>query len=320
LKQSHPRQNWLSRDDIVNLLDLAGFEVVHSEGALLFPKYIPIVSALLNAVLAKLPLLRQLTVTQFIVARPRHEPPAEDAAAYTVSIVVPARNEAGNIEAAIARTPAMGLWTEFIFVEGHSQDNTWETIQRVQTEHSEHRIIAARQPGKGKKDAMLTGYAYCTGDIIMILDADLTMPPEELPKFYRAIASNKGEFINGVRLVYPMEDKAMRLLNLFGNKFFSLAFSYILGQPYKDTLCGTKVFWRHDYERMAANRAYFGDFDPFGDFDLIFGAAKLALKAVQMPIHYKERTYGSTQISRFSHGWLLLKMTWVGLRKFKWWV
>jgi hypothetical protein len=142
----------------------------------------------------------------------------------------------------------------------------------------------------------------------MILDADLTVPPESLPRFYEALASNRGEFVNGVRLVYPMEKQAMRLLNLAGNKFFGLAFSWLLGQSIKDTLCGTKVLWKRDYERIAANRAYFGDFDPFGDFDLLFGAAKLNLKIVDLPIRYRERTYGTTNIQRFRHGWLLMRM------------
>ena len=151
----------------------------------------------------------------------------------------------------------------------------------------------------------------------MILDADLTVPPGDLPKFFDAIASGKGEFINGTRLVYQMEGQAMRFLNLLGNKFFSKAFTYILEQRIRDTLCGTKVLWREDYLKIAEGRKYFGDFDPFGDFDLLFGASKLNLKIVEIPIKYRERTYGSTQISRFRHGLILLKMTFFGLGKVK---
>ena len=151
----------------------------------------------------------------------------------------------------------------------------------------------------------------------MILDADLTTPPEELPKFYEAIATNKAEFVNGSRLVYPMEKEAMRFLNLVANKFFSLAFSWLLGQSIKDTLCGTKVLWKRDYEQIAANRAYFGNFDPFGDFDLLFGAAKLNLKILDLPIRYRERTYGTTNIQRWKHGWLLLRMVLFAARRLK---
>jgi ubiquinone/menaquinone biosynthesis C-methylase UbiE len=317
-KQKQPLQNWLSNADVANLLNLADFELVQREGFLLLPKRIPLLSALCNGLLAKLPGLRALTLAQFAVARPRSSPPVDKAAGCSVSIIVPARNEAGNIEAAITRTPPFGAWQEFIFVEGHSKDNTWDEIQRVKAAYPDKRIKIMQQEGKGKKDAVYKGFAHATGDILMILDADLTMPPEDLPKFYRAIADNKGEFINGVRLVYPMEHEAMRLLNLFGNKFFSMAFSYLLNQPYKDTLCGTKVMWRTDWARIQAGQSYFGDFDPFGDFDMIFGAAKLQLKAAQIPIRYRARSYGETQISRFSHGWLLLRMTWIGFVKFKW--
>jgi glycosyltransferase involved in cell wall biosynthesis len=236
---------------------------------------------------------------------------------FTVSIVIPCRNEKGNIEAAITRLPRFGLHQEIIFVDGHSTDGTVEEIERVRRQNPRYDIKVLIQDGRGKGDAVRKGFAHATGDVLMILDADLTMPPEELPKFYDAIASGKGEFINGSRLVYPMEQEAMRFLNLLGNKFFSMAFSWLLGERIKDTLCGTKVLFRKDYERIAANRAYFGDFDPFGDFDLLFGASKLNLKILEVPIRYQERTYGITNISRFQHGWLLLKMTVYGFFRLK---
>ena len=173
------------------------------------------------------------------------------------------------------------------------------------------------QDGTGKGDAVTKGIFPRDRRLLMILDADLTMPPEDLPKFYDAIVSGKGEFINGSRLVYPMEQQAMTVLNLLGNKFFSMAFSWLLGERVKDTLCGTKVLFRKDYERIAASRAYFGDFDPFGDFDLLFGASKLNLKILEVPIRYQERTYGTTNINRFQHGWLLLKMTAYGFLRLK---
>jgi glycosyltransferase involved in cell wall biosynthesis len=171
--------------------------------------------------------------------------------------------------------------------------------------------------GRGKGDAVRKGFQAAQGDVLFILDADLTVPPEDLPKFYRALVTRKGEFINGVRLVYPMEGEAMRFLNLIGNKFFSAALSWLMEQPVKDSLCGTKVLYRRDYERIANHRSFFGDFDPFGDFDLLFGAARLNLKIVDLPIRYRARTYGDTKISRFTDGWLLLKMTAFGFRKMR---
>jgi glycosyltransferase involved in cell wall biosynthesis len=240
-----------------------------------------------------------------MVARPA---PVAQARPPKVSIVVPARNEAGNIEAIFERVPKMGAETELIFVEGHSRDDTVGAIERSRRAHPERKSVFLQQTGSGKGDAVRAGFAAAEGDILMILDADLTVPPEDLPRFYDAIMSGQGELINGVRLIYPMEDKAMRFLNLIGNKSFSLAFTWLLGQSIKDTLCGTKVLWKDDYERIAANRQRFGDFDPFGDFDLIFGAAKQNMKLVDLPIRYRERTYGETNIQRYKHGLLLIRM------------
>jgi len=225
-----------------------------------------------------------------------------------VSVVVPARNEAGNIENIFRRVPEMGAGTELIFVEGHSTDDTCGVIERTAVNYPAMRAKIIRQTGCGKGDAVRAGFAEAEGDLLMILDADLTVPPEDLPRFYEVLRSGKGEFVNGVRLVYPMETKAMRFFNLVGNKFFAVAFSWLLGQKIKDTLCGTKALSRQNYELLARNRGYFGEFDPFGDFDLIFGAAKLNLKIVDLPIRYANRTYGETNIARWRHGWLLIRM------------
>lgn len=306
-------QNWLTRSDIKNLLRLAGFRTVRTWQEVLLPLPIPLLAPLCNRFLVRLWPFRYLALSNFLVARPAPRPlPADKQPEPIVSVIVPARNEEGNIPNILARTPEMGAGTEIVFVEGHSKDGTWAAIQRALQEeaaaHPERRLKAFQQTGKGKGDAVRLGFAEASGGVLMILDADLTVPPEDLPRFYEAIRSGEGEFVNGVRLVYPMEKEAMRFANLLGNKFFSLAFSWLLGQPIKDTLCGTKVLSREDYERVAANRSYFGDFDPFGDFDLLFGAAKLGLEIVEVPIRYRERTYGETNIQRWRHGWLLLKM------------
>jgi SAM-dependent methyltransferase len=311
LKAAHPQNSWLSASDVINLLRLSGWEVVCRQNRLLLPVRIPLLDILLNRWLA--PLLQWFCLTVFIVARPAGQKNSRA----TVSVIIPARNEAGNIEAAVRRTPVLGAGTELIFVEGNSRDNTWAEIQRVAREFPERKIRILQQTGRGKGDAVRAGFAAATGDILMILDADLTMPPEELPKFHEVVASGQAEFANGVRLVYPMDEKAMQFLNLCANKAFGLIFTWLLGQPLKDTLCGTKVLTRAHYEKIAANRAFFGDFDPFGDFDLLFGAAKLNLKIADVPIRYKERTYGTTNIHRWSHGWLLLRMVLFAARKLK---
>ncbi|MEI7845187.1 MAG: glycosyltransferase [Chloroflexota bacterium] len=298
-------QNWLTPQDTENLLNLAGFEVIRHQQEILFTLPIPLIRDLFNKILVKVWPFNSFAWTNLLIARPQ---PVINSENPSVSVIIPARNEAGNIESAFTRLPKMGSHTEIIFVEGHSKDDTFATIERAIQNHPEWDARLFRQNGKGKADAVRVGFEKAKGDILMILDADLTVRPEELPRFYQALVNGNGEFINGVRLIYPMQEQAMRFLNLLGNKFFSLAFSWLLGQPIKDTLCGTKVLRKSHYERIAANRAYFGEFDPFGDYDLIFGAAKQNLKIVDMPIRYQDRTYGSTNIDRWRHGLLLFRM------------
>ena len=307
-------QNWLTIDDVADLLNLAGFEVIRSWQEILWPVRTPLLAKLCNKILVKVWPFKIFAMTNFILARPCPEKLPDKP---LVSVIVPARNEAGNIAQIFARTPEMGAETELVFVEGHSQDDTFSAIEREIAAHPERKCQLHRQAGVGKGDAVRLGFACAHGDVLMILDADMTVPPEDLPRFYEALHSGRGEFINGVRLVYPMEEEAMRFFNFLGNKFFSLAFSWLLGQPIKDTLCGTKALWKQDYILIAANRKYFGDFDPFGDYDLIFGAAKLGLKIADLPIRYGARTYGATNIRRWSHGLLLLRMVCFAAGKIK---
>ena len=303
-------QNWLTREDLRTLLRLSNLEAVRFTQEILWP--LPL-GGFMNRFLVRLWPFDELALSNFVIARARPERAQEP----MVSVIIPARNESGNIKAIFERTPQMGRETELIFVEGHSKDDTYAAIEREIAAHPSTPSLLLRQTGIGKADAVRLGFCKARGTVLMILDADLTVPPEDLPRFYEALVSGKGEFINGVRLIYPMEKEAMRPLNFLGNKFFSMAFSWLLGQPIKDTLCGTKVLWKRDYDRIAANRSYFGDFDPFGDYDLIFGAAKLNRKIVDLPIRYRERTYGSTNISRWKHGWLLLRMVFFAARRIK---
>jgi SAM-dependent methyltransferase len=314
VKMPQQHQNWLSSEDIGNLLTLSGYQVVKTESRLLVPKRIPWISDFVNRYLGTLPGIRRLSISRYIVARPVGLKRKEK---FSVSILIPARNEKGNIESAVKRIPSFGEHQEILFVEGHSTDGTVEEIKRVAQTYPDKNIKWMVQDGQGKGDAVRKGFSAAQGEILMILDADLTVPPEDLPKFYRALVDDLGEFIHGSRLVYPMEKQAMRFMNVLGNKFFSMMFTWILNQRFKDTLCGTKVLFKKDYEKIQANRGYFGEFDPFGDFDLIFGAVKQNLKVLEVPIRYRERTYGSTNIDRLRHGWLLLKMTLFAYRKIK---
>ncbi len=317
-RRPQPPQNWLSMNDIINLLSITGYQSVKIGRRFLIPKPIPVISDFINRYFSQLPVINHLGLTNYVVARPAWYSNSEKVQDYTVSVIIPARNEAGNIPAAIERLPQLGKQTEVIFVEGHSKDDTWEQIQQlVQNYQGNFTLKAFQQTNKGKADAVRLGFNEATGDILIILDADLTVQPEELIKFVEVIATNRGEFINGSRLVYPYSNQAMPWLNSVANKFFALIFSFLLGQNIKDTLCGTKVLWREDYQRIANNRNYFGDFDPFGDFDLLFGAAKLNLHLVEVPVRYQERTYGKSNISHFREGLVLLGMCLHAARKIK---
>jgi ubiquinone/menaquinone biosynthesis C-methylase UbiE len=314
LKTPTPSQNWLSSEDIARFMALCDFEEIRRELRVLLPKRLLGIGPFINRFVATLPLLRRLCVRSFLLFRSRLAMLPETP---SVSVIIPVRNERGNIENAIRRLPIFAREQEIIFVEGHSGDGTLEEINRVIGAYPQRRISAAVQDGKGKGQAVRQGFDMARGDILIILDGDLTVPPEDIPKFYDVLASGRGEFANGSRLVYPLERESMRFLNLLANRLFALFLGFMLNQRLTDTLCGTKAMSRSSYRRLAQGRGYFGDFDPFGDFDLIFGAAKLNLKSVEIPVRYFPRTYGQTQISRFRHGWMLLKMALVAWWKFK---
>ncbi len=317
LKMPQPIQNWLGTKDVKNILDLAGLEVVKSGKCLLLPVYIPFISNIINTYIARFPLIRNLCLVNYFIVRQNSNYYSDKE--YSVSVIIPARNEAGNIENAVTRIPKLGKSTELIFVEGHSKDNTRDEIKRIIKKYKNKKNIffVDQGKGKGKADAVRKGFNRATGEILIILDADLTVAPEELQKFYQLLRTNKSEFVQGSRLVYPLEKDAMRFLNKLGNKFFSAIFTWLLDQDIKDTLCGTKALFKNDYNRISANRSYFGDFDPFGDYDLIFGASKLNLKMSEIPVRYYARKYGTTNISRFKHGLLLLQMTLFAAKKLK---
>ena len=316
LRAPVPRENWLPLPEIENLLELTGYQVIRSNRRMLCPAFIPVVSWFLNTCIAPLPLINRLCLVEYVVARPSVEV-SRARAEPSCSIIIPTKDEKGNIEDAITRTQELGSHTEFIFIDGHSTDGTVEEIERIMRAYPEKDIKFAFQEGKGKADAVRKAFDMATQDILMILDSDLTMPPEDLPKYYEVIASGKAEFVNGCRLVYPMDQEAMRFLNKIANHIFGWLFAWLMEQRVRDTLCGTKVLSRANYEKIKANRSYFGDFDPFGDFDLLFGAARLNLKIVDLPIRYRERTYGDIKISRFRHGVLLIKMSFFAARKLK---
>ena len=314
VKMPQPPQNWLPAYDLKNLFFVSGLDVIRTRYSLLLPFYVPLVSWLANRILAALWPFHNLCLTRFMVAR-HPMPPAPGHV--TCSVVVTCRDERDNIEALIQRTALLGNDTELIFSEGHSKDGTRTEIQRCMAKYQHRNIRLVVQDGIGQGDAMRKGFGIATGDLILWLEADLTTPPEEILKLYTVLSEGKGEFVNGSRLVYPMPKGSMRTLNLWGNRFFGHLFTWLLEQQFRDTLCGLKGLTRKGYEKIVAERNYFGAFDPFGDFELLFGSGRCNLKIVEVPVHYRPRSYGETKISRFRDGLLLLRMSWLALWRLK---
>jgi len=307
LRSPYIEPNWVSSEDVNQFLALSGFTPLRTHQILLFPKYIPLVSAFLNEFVAKLPALRRLCMIQITVARPK--PIAHDENGTSVSVIVPCRNEKGNIQPAVERIPDMGKHTEIIFCDDKSTDGTADEVRRMQELYPERDIRLLDGPGICKAENVWTGFRGAKGDVLMILDADLTVMPEELPLFFKAIVENTGEFVNGSRLVYPVPKTAMKFFNQAGNRVFGVVFSFLLSQRFKDTLCGTKVLWRKDWLRIDPGLGGWGIRDLWGDYELIFGASKLHLEIVEMPVHYQERTYGVTKMTRvFSNGVRMLRI------------
>jgi hypothetical protein len=316
MKVPRTEQNWLSTSDIQNLLKLAGFEALETHRIVLFPKYLPLVSGFLNRFCARLPFLSKLCMTQVVVARMLPMPVLREK--LEVSVVIPCKNEKGNVEDAVRRIPHLAGRTELIFCDDQSTDGTAEEVLRVQSLYPGTNIRLEHGPGVCKSRNVWTGFDSAKGDILMILDADLTTIPEELPYFVDVMVSGQAEFVNGSRLVYPVPKGAMTGANMLGNKFFSVAFTYLLGQRVKDTLCGTKVLWRSDWQRIKPMLGSWGIEDRWGDYELLFGAAKLNLKILDLPVHYQERIYGSTKMTKvFRNGLVMLKMCWHGFVKLK---
>ena len=317
LKHRQPPEAWLPPEEIRTMLSLADLEVVRRDSLVVFPAHVPLLADLLNRYVGRLPFLAGLSLMYGMIARPAPALFAAPKAPPSTSVVIPCRNEAGHIDALVARLPDLGAGSEFLFVEGNSKDDTEHAIRQAIARNPQVPMRLLKQTGHGKGDAVRLGFDQAKGEVLVILDSDMGVSPEDVPKFVRALVRGKGEMINGSRMVYPIEGRAMRFLNLLANKMFAVLFSWILEQQVRDTLCGTKALYREDYQRIAANRAYFGDFDPFGDFDLLFGAARLNFKIVDVAVRYHERQYGETNISRFRHGLLLARMSLFAARKLK---
>lgn len=309
-------QNWLSEADLRGLLLLSGYEWLKTQRIFLLPRRIPVISSLLNRIVGVLPFVNRLSFVSVLVARPLGF--TRDPSGISVSIVIPCKNEFGNIRPAVERIPDLGRHTEIIFCDDKSTDGTAGEIERMRALYPHKDIKLIRGPGICKARNVYAGFAAATGDILMILDADLAVMPEELPYFFDALVRNHAEFANGSRMIYPIPKAAMKLANLIGNHFFSLVFTFLLGERIKDTLCGTKALWRADWRRILPLIDSWGREDRWGDYELLFGASKLNLRIVDIPVHYQERIHGDSKMTkRAKNGTIMLQFCWAGFKKLK---
>jgi SAM-dependent methyltransferase len=320
LKMPELTKNWLSVDDLENFLYISGYQVIKRKYLMVFPKYIPVITYILNKIIGNLPIIRRLSLNNIVIARPAN--PLPEPETKKCSVVITCRDEEGNIEGLVTRMPRMGLNTEIIFVEGHSRDNTVAVIEEMIRKYPEKDIKMLKQKGIGQGDAFRYGFDEANGDFVIWLEADLTTPPEEAIHFWNAYINNQGEYVNGSRFIYKMERSAMPLFNFLGNRFFGILFTTLLKQRFTDTLCGFKAISKKNYIKIRKQIDFFGDFDPFGDFELIFGAIKNNLKVAEIPVHYHPRQYGESKaygqsfFSFMKHAWLLIRMSYIAFKKF----
>lgn len=308
--------NWLSEYDLRNALHLAGFEWLKTYRIILLPIPIPIVSYFFNRLVARLPGAERLCLINVLVARQSPKPIAPEDV--SISVIIPCKNEKGNIRSTVERMPDMGKYLELIFCDDNSTDGTADKIIECKKIYPNKNIKLIHGPGICKAENVLEGFRAATCEVLMILDGDLTIMPEELPQFLLALVEGKGELINGSRFIYPFSRSAMKFGNFLGNKLFSMFFSFMLDQRIKDTLCGTKVFWRSDWENMEKLHGTWGIKDIWGDYELLFAAAKLNLRIVDLPVHYQERIYGTTKmVNVFWNAWNFFSFYLFGLIKLK---
>lgn len=239
-------------------------------------------------------------------------------ARYSCTVVVPCRNEIGNVDALVQRVPQMGTHTEILFVDGHSSDGTPQRIEELIRENPDRDIkLLTQSRPPGKAGAVYDGFDAASGDILIILDADMTVAPEDLPRFYLALAEGVARFANGTRFVYPMADGAMPRLNNAGNRLFGAFFSWVLGTRVTDSLCGTKALFAGDWPAISAARPLFGGHDPWGDFDLLFGATYCGLDLIEIPVPYGARLAGESKMRPLQHGLTLAGTCIAGVRRLK---
>jgi len=298
-------RNYVMLRDLKNIAELADFEVIKMGFEFLVPLRIPFLSSAINSIVAEIPFLRKMCLLQYIVMRhrKRRQP-------LSCSVIIPCHNEADNIAECIQSVPPMGTFTEIIVVDDGSTDDTKLKVEAIMKNDGRVRLISHEQR-RGKGYAVRSGGEAAQADVIMILDADMSVPPEELPRFFEPIQAGRADFVNGTRMIYPMKGQAMRTLNYLGNKFFSLILSWLMEQHISDTLCGTKACLKKDYLKIRMGRC------AWGDFDLLFGIARLRKKIVEMPVHYQERVAGKSKMRVLKHGLLLMRMCFVGLYELK---
>ena len=301
LKDSNENTSYIHVKKIRNITSGVGLEYQKFYTKQLFPFSFFYVGNVINKIMEIISFQLNLGIKTYIIFRPAIITNSKN----SKSIIIPAKNEEGNLVELVSRIPKFEN-TEIIFSYGKSKDNTLKVMKQITQSNKLFKFKLVKQTKNGKANAVWEALNVVENDLIAILDADISVDPETLSDFFDIIEKNNADFVNGTRLIYDMEKNSMRFLNRIGNRFFQFFISKIIKEALTDSLCGTKVFKKSYLNDLYFWQNIFGKKDPFGDFDLIFAAAYSGQKIVEMPIVYRERKYGTTQIARFKDGFKLL--------------
>lgn len=301
LKEKTKQFSHIHNKKFENIAAGVGFELISSKTRQFLPFKLFKIGNIFNKILEIIFFNFRLGIKSYILFRKNNKFFNQ----MTKSIIIPAKNEEGNLKKLVDRIPKT-LNTELIFSIGESKDKTLEIALEIQQNNKDFNIKVFEQSKNGKANAVWEAVEKSNGEIIAILDSDISVDPEELVNFYEIIENNYADFVNGTRLIYEMEKGSMRFINRFGNRMFQYLIGKIINEPITDSLCGTKVFKKSLLKNIFWWQKTYKLNDPFGDFDLLFSASYSGAKILEYPIHYRARTYGNTQISRFRDGYKLI--------------
>ncbi len=305
LKDGNQKRLFINSTIVLNIAKVTGLEFVTQRNKQIFPFRMLGLGSLINNILEILFFPFSFGIRIYSILNQQEK--FNEEKKYSKSIIIPAKNEEKNLKPLLNQIPELEEDHEIILAIGDSEDKTYEVAKEIKEARCwPFEVKVIKQTGKGKANAVWEAVEEASKEVIIILDADISVNPETIVQFNSVIDTGKASFVNGTRLIYGMESGAMRIVNNLGNRIFQYIVSIIIGQKITDSLCGTKVFFRKDFNKIKLWKELVQMKDPFGDFDMIFTAGYFGLKILEIPVRYQARVYGVTQIKRFRDGYKLI--------------